>query len=95
MSAWGLTAEDYAADSPTEVDVWPDNWETVQVFISLNTQWRMGFSGPTGLDYTAIEPVLRLVAIPTERWPELFLAIRIMERAAIDTMAEQSADKPQ
>lgn len=49
----------------------------------MQTQWRTGSSGVVGLDYGAIEPVLRLRRIDPQRWPALFDDLRVMERAAI------------
>jgi len=42
--------------------------------------------GASGLDYCAIEPVLRLKAIACERWPALFEDLRVMERAALNVI---------
>lgn len=49
----------------------------------MQTQWRAGAQGVVGLDYSAIEPVLRLQQIDTARWPALFDDLRVMERAAL------------
>jgi hypothetical protein len=76
-----------AADEPV-VEVWPDNWPAVSLFSALGTQWRIGFAGATGLDYAAIEPVLRLLAVPPAEWLEMFSAIRLMEGEALDQMRE-------
>lgn len=56
------------------------------MFIQLSTQWRVGFSAPTGLDYTALPAVLGILAIPRKQWPDLFEGIRTMEDAALKTM---------
>ncbi len=85
LSAWGLQVSDYAAET---VDVWPENWEAVQVFEALLSQWRMGFNGPIGLDYAAIPVVLRLRGVARKVWRQIFDDIRIMERAALDSMRE-------
>lgn len=69
-------------------EVWADNWDTVRVFCSLGTQWRVaaGMAGLVwlGLDYATIPPVLRLMAIPRRDWPELFEGLRVMERSAAE-----------
>jgi hypothetical protein len=82
----GLTVEE--ASGPP-VDVWECNWPAVQVFLALDTQWRVGMAGPTGLDYGAITTVLRLKAIPRARWPDLFEDIRTMEDAALGQMVKE------
>ena len=52
----------------------------------LSTQWRVGYSGPTGLDYTAVEWVMSLMKVKKKR--EVFRAIRIMESSALSQMSK-------
>lgn len=66
--------------------MWPDNWTAVLVFESLSTQWRVGMSGPTGLDYAVLPTVLRLAAVPRAEWADTFECIRVMEVAALEKM---------
>ena len=68
------------------VEVWPDNILIVNTFIAMCSQWRHGFSGPTGLDYGALPVVLRLNGVPRPEWPEVFDGIRTMEDAALEKM---------
>lgn len=74
----------------TEVEIFPCNWKTIECFIDLQTQWRTGMSGATGLDYTAVSMVLDLREIlkPKKR-REVFDGIRVMESAALELWAEQ------
>jgi hypothetical protein len=58
----------------------------VNVFIAMGTQWRIGMGGATGLDYVALQSVMRLMAIPRKAWPEMFEDIRDMESAALREM---------
>ena len=46
-----------------EIDVWPENHEAVAIFSQCATQWRFGMAGPTGLDYTAVDTVMRVNAV--------------------------------
>jgi hypothetical protein len=57
-----------------------------EVFAALQTQWRSGMSGPTGLDYTALEPVMRLQGIKKRDRQEVFAGVRVMEIAALEVM---------
>jgi hypothetical protein len=68
------------------VEVWPDNVPTISVFISMSTQWRVGMSGATGLDYTALPTVMRLTGVPAADRAEVFEGIRLMEDAALTKM---------
>lgn len=79
---FGFTAADYVEDD-VEIDVWQDNAEAFLVFVNLGTQWRAVPGCAIGLDYTAIEPVLRLMGIPADRWPALFDDLLVLEGAAL------------
>lgn len=70
-------------------DVWPENWETVQLFLAVQTQWRMApMGGVVGLDYAAVDAAIRHLRRPMT--PELFAGLQIMEKAAI---AELNRDR--
>lgn len=66
-----------------EIAIWPENAQALKVFAALGTQWRVGMSGPTGLDYAAIPPVLDLLDVKPEQRGELFAALRLMEQEAL------------
>lgn len=76
-------------EATPEVEVWPDNWQALQVLDGMATQWRVGANGATGLDYTALPVVLRMNAAPRSEWPELFECIRVMEGAALEKIREK------
>lgn len=82
----GLTLDDM---DDTAVEVWPDNVPAVNTFISMATQWRLGPSGPTGLDYAPLHTVLRLLGFPRKQWGEVFEGLRVMEVEALAIMGEQ------
>lgn len=56
------------------------------MFIALSTQWRVGYSGATGLDYAVLPGVMSLCGVPADRQSEVFEGIREMEGAALTTM---------
>ena len=82
-AVFGFTVDE--AGGPAE-EVWPDNVATVNVFVAMSTQWRVGMGGPTGLDYAALPPVLRLLGVPTADRADVFDGLRTMEDAALETM---------
>ena len=68
--------------------VWPENWPIVNLFSRLSTQWRVGFSGPTGLDYGAAWLLIDRMRLPDAEADEMFDGVQVMERAAMDAMNE-------
>lgn len=80
-----MTVEE-AREPATEV--WPDNMLAVNVFVSMATQWRIGMSGPTGLDYTALAHVMRLLGVQQKERADVFECVRIMEDEALAKMRE-------
>ena len=70
--------------------VWPDNWQTVEVFDALSTQWQGGFGGISGLRYEALPVVMRLMGIPKADRRDVFEDIRILEQ---ETLKSISSDR--
>ncbi len=70
----------YAAQG---VEVWPENWPSLELFMQLGTQWRVGPAGVTGLDYAAAYPLLDRAHCGDE-WDAAFTDLRVMEAAALD-----------
>lgn len=68
------------------VEVFPDNWQTLEVYMAMTTQWRMGASGPIGLDYGCLlgkHGVMAMLGVRRGDRPEVFSGIQIMESAAL------------
>ena len=82
--AEGCAPEDYWEDP---VEVWPENWDSLMLFISLQTQWNvsvgMGGGGRTGLRYEAVYPLLDRAAADDAEWTRIFAEIRRMEAAVL------------
>ena len=73
------------ADNDTSCDVWSENWQALELFIALSTQWTVSAMGQyTGLHYPSIESTMNMLGIPCESRVELFADVRIMERAALE-----------
>jgi hypothetical protein len=76
--------------SEPPVLLWPDVVPAVNVFQAMATQWRCGAFGRTGLDYSAIPTVFRLLGLPKKEWSEVFDDLRTMEGEALVIMQENS-----
>lgn len=75
---------DIKPDPPFEV--WPENWDAVQVFMACSTQWRSApMGGVTGLDYTAVMSVMSLY---TDAQRETLQRIQIMEAEILSEVRE-------
>lgn len=72
---------------PSDFEVEPDNWPTVLAWCLMTTQWRMGPSGCHGLDYTAVDVVMRRRGIEDVDGL-VFAGLQVMEGAALAAMHE-------
>ena len=92
MQALGLT-EDMLAKPGVggDVELWPDLAAPFDLFMACQTQWRTGFNGPTGLDYTGVTVVARVMQIGAARLRGLWADFVAMERAALELFAERRA----
>jgi len=69
--------------------VWDENWEIVTTFLRLQTQWIVGFSGATGLNYPSLEYLCRLYSVKDP--VTVFEGVQVMEAAALTIMHEQKS----
>lgn len=68
------------------VEVYADNWQTVEVYLAMLTQWRMGETKPIGLDYGCLlgkHGVMAMLGVRRGDRAEVFEGIQIMETAAL------------
>lgn len=62
-------------------EVWPENIDALNVFMRLQTQWRTGPAGPTGLDYAGVRAGLAMMRARID-----FVDLQMMESAALAAM---------
>lgn len=73
-----------------EVFLWPVNVAAWDCWCDLQTQWRTGVAGATGLDYAAALAYLRDVAgLRGDERRQVFDCLRAAERAVLDVWAER------
>jgi hypothetical protein len=76
--------------------LWPENVPAWQLWMQVQTQWRVGgMGGATGLDHTAVWADLDHFGIPKRRRREVFGYLCAMERVVLDVWAEQAAERRQ
>lgn len=62
--------------------MWRTNRTALYLWGQIGTQWRVGFGGPTGLDWTAVLHIARLLHI--EMTPHLWHKLHALERDALE-----------
>jgi hypothetical protein len=80
---------DEAVTRSSDFEVWDDNWQSVEMFLRLQTQWRVGMSGLIGLDYGAAEWLFRLYAVTEPA--SLLEDLQVMEAAVLAAIAKRGA----
>jgi len=77
-----------AISDPDLFQVWEENWQVLEIFLKVQTQWRVGMGGLIGLDYSAVAWVLKLVASEDQHLT-LLDDLQIMERAVLSLIAKE------
>ncbi len=80
----GITADNIGGAGV--VAVWPENRQAVTVFLAMQTQWRSGLNGLSGLDYGALPEVWRRTKTPPQDRDRVFFELRLIEIAALNEM---------
>lgn len=69
--------------------LWPDNVAAWNCWHGVQTQWRVGMGGATGLDYAGVRAFLDEQQLAGDERREVFAGIQACERATLDVWAEQ------
>ncbi|MRW86779.1 hypothetical protein GJ698_22160 [Pseudoduganella sp. FT26W] len=89
-NAFGLTRADFER---IPIEVWPEHWPAYVLFCDLQTQWRTGAAGCTGLDYNVLDRRLDRLqqrqGLSDDERDALEDDIRTMEYEALATMHEK------
>ena len=93
MKALGAPAEIVeeirAKSAKPHFEVLEENWETVQMFLNLQTQWVVsGMGGPIGLNYQSVKYVFELHEIENPR--EMLEDIQTIEFAVLSVYREKA-----
>ena len=82
---------EWLAEKPGTTDfiVWFDAWAAIGLFATLQTQWRTGYEGVTGLDYTAVIAVISLNCQRKSEQMALLVDIQALEHGALTGINEQ------
>jgi hypothetical protein len=86
LEKYGLAPEDFANDIPT---IWEESYQSFIVFSAMSTQWRIGMSGATGLDYCALREIWQRLKIPLSNRDEVFSDLQVMESEVLELMRKE------
>jgi len=80
-----------ASPSSAEFEVWPENWQTLEIFLDLSSCWTWLSAGlitpiRIGIAATEIEATLRLHGLRGKRRRNRYQEIRLMEAAALEVL---------
>jgi hypothetical protein len=94
LQAFGLQRAEAAADAPDAgaecVYLWPELVPLWQLWGRVQTQWRTGMAGATGLDYAGVRAALPLCGVPRRKWRELFTGLQLLESEVLQVWAERA-----
>jgi hypothetical protein len=76
---------------PVEFAIWPENVDTVQMFVDVQTQWRVGGAGVIGLDYAVVMALANLKAVADPLG--LLRDLQVMELRARELINAEAAPK--
>lgn len=97
FAAFGVTVKPRIV-SDDVFEIWDTNWDALQLFLLVGTQWRIlavaGMGGGSvirlGLDYSGVDVVMRRRRILDENG-QLFADLQVMEHAATEAFGEVGA----
>lgn len=64
-----------------DFEVWEDNFETLNIFLRLQSQWVVSMSGVVGLNYQSVRYLFKIYEIENEK--QTFEDLQLMEFAAL------------
>lgn len=77
------------AAKAAQFEVWEENWETVIMFLRMQTQWNASMGGVTGLNYSSLEYLCRLYSVKDP--VSLFEGIQVMEVTALASLNKRNS----
>jgi hypothetical protein len=80
----------HIGDALLPFHLFPENREAWQLFMSVQTQWRVGMGGREGLDYPGVHCVIDSCRAWRKHRRRRFAEICAMERASLAEWAEQA-----
>jgi hypothetical protein len=82
-----LKPQRQAAPEDDHFEVWEENWETVVMFLRMQTQWTVTMGGYVGLKYEVLLGASGLMSLyDVENPREMLEDLQVMEAAALSEL---------
>jgi len=86
-AAFGLKPRRQAVPKVEHFEVWEENWETVVMFLRMQTQWTVTMGGYVGLKYEVLLGASGLMSLyDVENPREMLEELQVMEAAALSEL---------
>ncbi len=85
---------DGSTDGSPIFHLWPENREALELWFGVQTQWRVGMAGATGLDYAGIAAYMGMLCVNSPaRRARLLQDLQVMERATLNEWHRMQAER--
>lgn len=91
-----MAAQSHEPEPVVHEYLWPCNVAIWDIWCDLQTQWRHGMAGRTGLNYAGVRAHLDEIGVVGDERREVYACIRAAERATLEAraeLAEQEQDR--
>lgn len=78
----------FVSDTDDDFEVLPEAWPAVEMFLRVQTQWRVGMAGLIGLDYTAVKWCFELKDV--SKPAELLADLQVIEARVLEILSERN-----
>ncbi len=75
--------------------LWPCNATAMHVFAAMQTQWRVGMAGATGLDYGVLPAVMDMMCVDMQERRRVFAKVRVVEAEFLSVWAKRRDEMAQ
>jgi len=82
-----LKPQRQAAPEEKHFEVWEENWDTLMMFLRMQTQWTVTMGGYVGLKYEVLLGASGLMSLyDVENPREMLESLQVMEAAALSEL---------
>ena len=86
-AAFGLKPQSQSVPEEEHFEVWEENWETLLMFLRMQTQWTVTMGGYVGLKYEVLLGASGLMSLyDVENPREMLEELQVMEAAALSEL---------